>query len=131
MRSGTESRDITGRPSPYICVGVGSSSLICVLLAFTSFIDETACTKLRKGTLDTKHVPIDFATEDANYRVKHGTFTRGLPTEERIKNYVLANDRMTSKWNCCNNLLARPQAKAARSHTQPGRAEAKSAKPQA
>ena len=109
MRSGTESRDITGRPSPYICVGVGSSSLICVLLAFTSFIDETACTKLRKGTLDTKHVPIDFATEDANYRVKHGTFTRGLPTEERIKNYVLANDRMTSKWNCCNNLLVSSQ----------------------
>ena len=61
------------------------------------FIDDTACVPLRENS--SKQVPIDFAIEDANFRVKNGTFTRGLPTKERIENYVLANDRVTSKWN--------------------------------
>ena len=42
-------------------------------------------------------MPIDFAMEDANFRVKHGNFEKGLPTFERIVKFVLAGDRVTGK----------------------------------
>ena len=65
--------------------------------AFGRFIERTRNASLRQESAHHKMVPIDFVVEDANWRVKHGNFERGLPTQERIKKFVLTNDRITSE----------------------------------
>ena len=52
---------------------------------------------MRSYSSKSKLVAIDFAMEDANFRVKHGNFEKGLPTFERISKFVLAGDRITGK----------------------------------
>ena len=61
------------------------------------FLDRTASVNLRKNSSPSKLVSVDWAVEDANYRVKHGTFQRGLPTQERISKFILVNDRVSGE----------------------------------
>ena len=44
-------------------------------------------------------VPIDWVIEDANHDVKNKNFMRGLPTHERVKMFVLTNERTAGKFN--------------------------------